>query len=393
MNADDRSTRDGTVKSRIPSAWLIVPTLALLAGQAAVAIAIPLITAAFLLGPLPFLFSARWRRWALLLFLAVLAFSAGYVRHRQLLVPNFSNDHLRSLVPAEGRLYLEGALSQEPERLLNRSRWRIRAERIWHPTGAQEIHGDLLVSVRAVRREWRYGDRVRFWVRPVIPQNSGNPGGFEYATYLARHGIYVTGFLDSDQEVELLARSPPPLRGFIEELRREIRRFVERSFSQNNGALINALVVGDTGAISKDQRASFTASGLNHVLAISGLHVGMLGMVAFALIRHGCSFSVFLTLRCNLFKVAALVSFVAVVFYTALAGAKVPTLRAAMMIGVYQLAVLLDREEEVFASLTLAALLIALIWPGAVTDLSFQLSFLAVLFIVWGLRKLHQWFP
>ena len=71
----------------------------------------------------------------------------------------------------------------------------------------------------------------------------------------------------------------------------------------------------------------------------------------------------------------------------------VPTVRSAIMIGVYELAVLLDREEEVFASLTLAALLIALVWPAVIADISFQLSFLAVLFIVWGMRKIHEWFP
>ena len=81
------------------------------------------------------------------------------------------------------------------------------------------------------------------------------------------------------------------------------------------------------------------------------------------------------------------------VFYTALAGAMVPTVRSAIMIGVYELAVLLDREEEVFASLTLAALLIALVWPGVIADISFQLSFLAVLFIVWGMRRIHDWLP
>src|SRR4029453_6966880 len=81
---------------------------------------------------------------------------------------------------------------------------------------------------------------------------------------------------------------------------------------------------------------------------------------------------------------------IAVVFYTALAGGMVPTVRSAIMIGVYQLAVLLDREEEVFASLTLAAFLIALVWPGVIADISFQLSFLAVLFIVWGMRKVHE---
>jgi competence protein ComEC len=394
MTAQYQPVGDGGIKSLIPSAWLIVPTLGLLAGQAAASIAIPPAAAALPVLPLLFVFIPAWRRQALLAVIAASTLSIGYLRHRELLFPQFPADHLRSIMTAgDGRLYLEGMLRHEPERLLNRSRWHIRAERIWHPTGAQETHGDLLINLRAVRRDWRYGDRVRFQIRPVAPRNGGNPGGFEYATYLARRGIYVTGFLDSDQEIELLARSPPPVRGLVEDLRRGIRRFVEGSFSPDNGPLINALVVGETGGISRDRRAAFTASGLNHVLAISGLHVGMLGLAVFALVRYGCSLSDHLALRWNIMKVAAVVSFLAVVFYAALAGSKVPTLRAAIMLGVYQLAVLLDREEEVFASLTLAALVIALIWPAAVADLSFQLSFLAVLAIVWGLRKLHQWFP
>jgi competence protein ComEC len=153
--------------------------------------------------------------------------------------------------------------------------------------------------------------------------------------------------------------------------------------------LLKALVIGDMGEISKESRGAFTAAGVNHVLSISGLHVAMLGLVVFALIRFGCAWSSHVLLRWNLLKVAALCSFIAVVFYTALAGAMVPTVRSAIMIGVYQLAVLLDREEEVFTSLALAALLIALIWPGVVADISFQLSFLAVLFIVWGVRKMQ----
>lgn len=287
------------------------------------------------------------------------------------------------------RVYLEGTLRHEPEQLVNRSRWQIKAERLWHASGAEEITGDILVTLRMVRRDWRYGDRVRFWVRPAVPRDGGNPGGFDYATYLSRRAIYATGFLDGDHEVELLARAGGGARAFIEELRRDIRRFIARHFEPENGALLTALVVGEMGGISKESRAAFTAAGVNHVLSISGLHVAMLGLVAFALVRYGGQCSMFLMLRVNLFKVAAFLSFIAVVFYTALAGAMVPTVRSAIMIGVYQMAILLDREEEVFASLTLAALLIALVWPGVVADISFQLSFLAVLFIVWGMRNLY----
>ena len=391
----DEQLSDAAIIEIHPSAWLVVPTLALLLGQALATLpgTIPAEAAVLFLPLLLLIVSPRWRGLGILLLLSSIALSVGFVRHRQLLLPVFAENHLRTVMARDGSLYLEGLLNQEPERLVQRTRWQLRAERVWHATGAEEITGNMLVSLRTVRREWRYGDRVRLRLRPQLPQDSGNPGGFNYATYLARRAIYATAFLDGDQEIELLSREARAWPGFVEDLRRQIRRYVDQSFSPDNGALIKALVVGDMGRISKEMRNAFTAAGVNHVLSISGLHVAMLGLVVFVLIRYGLSFSSALLLRVNLLKVATFASFLAVVFYTALAGAMVPTVRSAIMIGVYELAVMLDREEEVFTSLTLAALLIALVWPGVIADISFQLSFLAVLFIVWGTRRMRDWLP
>jgi competence protein ComEC len=391
MPADDGQRLFAAINH--PSSWLVVPTVGLLVGQALAGSSFQITTVTALLLVIPLFALAVLTGWrgALLICGAGLLFTLGYVRHHQLLEPRFPANHLRSIMSENARLYLEGRLVQEPEKLPNRSRWLLRAETVWHPTGAEEIVGDLLLNIRTARRDWRYGDRVRLWARPVVPRDSGNPGGFNYATYLARREIYAVAYLESDVEVELLARDPPFIRGTIEDLRRKIRRFIDSRFSHDNGALIKALVVGDMGGISKEMRADFTAAGVNHLLSISGLHVAMLGLVVFVLIRYGCSFSTTLLLRWNLLKTATFFSFVAVVFYTAIAGAMVPTVRSAIMIGVYELAVLLNREEEVFTSLTLAALLIALVWPGVIFDISFQLSFLAVLFIVWGMRKMQYW--
>ena len=377
-----------------PSVWLVVITAGLLAGQAVASIAeVPRGAAWIVLVPLPLAVFGRTRRLAMLLMIAAMVFALGYARHRELLHPVFPRHHLRSVMDETSNLYLEGSLKREPEKLPNRTRWLVDAERIWYPTGAEEITGEILVNMRAARREWRYGDRVRFQIRPVPPRDSGNPGGFNYAAFLADRGIYATGFLDNDGEVELVARRPNAIRGAVETLRREIRRYIGQSLSRDNGPLVKALTVGDMGEISKEMRTEFTAAGVNHVISISGLHVGMLGVVVFTLIRYGCGFSAYLLLRFNLVKIATFCSFLAVVFYTALAGAMVPTVRSAIMIGVYELAVLLDREEEVLTSLTFAALLIALVWPAVITDISFQLSFLAVLFIAWGIRQVRDWFP
>jgi competence protein ComEC len=395
MSAADRGSRGSAAVNIHPSAWIAVPTLALLVGQAAATLPwnLPPSTSVILLAPAAGIVWRHWRAWAILCCLSALALTIGNVRHRQLLDPVFPENHLRAVMARGATLYLEGTLRQEPERLPQRSRWQFSAERIWHATGAEEIAGNILISLRIVRREWRYGDRVRLRLRPQVPQDSGNPGGFNYATYLARREIYATAFLEHDQDIELVEREAGRARGLIEDLRRKIRRFIDRSFAPDSGALLNALVVGDMGGISRETRDAFTAAGVNHVLSISGLHVAMLGLVAFFVVRYGFSWSNTMLLRWNLLKVGAFFSFLAVVFYTALAGAMVPTVRSALMIGVYQLAVLLDREEEVFASLTFAALLIALVWPGVIADISFQLSFLAVLFIVWGTRRMHEWFP
>src|SRR5919108_5779531 len=389
--AESPAARPATIQ---PSNWLIALTVSLLAGQAA---AVLPFQAAFLLAfvplaPLPLLFSRSRRQLALLAIAALSLFVVGYGRHQMLLVPDFPPNHLRSVMSEDARLYLEGTLLREPEKLPNRSRWSLRFDRLWHPTGAEDINGDLLLTVRNVHREWRFGDRVRLWLQPRIPRDAGNPGGFDYATYLARRGIYAIGFLDNDNEVELVSRRSHGLVAWIELLRRDMRRYIDRNFSHDNGALLKALVVGDMGGISKEIRESFTAGGVNHVLSISGLHVSMLGLVVFWLIRFGCSFNSYLLLRFNWIKLGTLFSFFSVIFYTAIAGAMVPTVRSAIMIGVYELAVLLDREEEVVASLTFAALLIALIWPGVIADISFQLSFLAVLFIVWGMRIVQKRF-
>jgi competence protein ComEC len=394
MVADRRKPDEGAFNIPDASSWLVLPTLSLLAGQAVAAsgLALPAESGIVAAAPLALAFFARRRRLALLLFAAVIFFAVGYTRHRQLLYPEFPGDHIRALVPASTPVYLEGWLRQEPEKLPNRSRWLVRADTVWHPTGDQAITGDVLVNVRAVHREWHYGDRVRFWFQPAAPRDSGNPGGFNYASYLANRGIYATGFLVSDAGVELVSRRPSRIRGAVESLRRRIRGYIDQSFSGDTGPLLKALIIGDMGEISKETRAEFTAAGVNHVLSISGLHVAMLGLVVFAAIRYAGGFSTYVVLRWNLLKLATFCSFLAVVFYTALAGAMVPTLRSAIMIGVYELAVLLDREEEVLTSLTFAALLIALVWPGVVSDISFQLSFIAVLFIAWGTRRVRSWF-
>ena len=379
-----------------PNAFIIAPALFLLAGQALAATQSEFLPSALpfaVIAALAFLVAARAWRWGLLAMFCGGALFTGYWMHDAALRPTLPARHLRSAGHLGEHLYLEAVHYREPERLPDRSRWYLRAERIWLPHGSQETEGCILVTVGADKAEWRYGDRVRLWLRVRAPRNFGNPGSFDYESYLARRNIYLTAYLETDAGVGLLHREPGGLWGWVESLRREIGRFFDRHLESEDAALMKALVVGDMGGITRELREQSAAAGVAHVLSISGLHVGMLGVVVFFLVRFVGSFSATLMLRWNLLKIATFLSFLAVLFYTCVAGAMVPTVRSAIMIAVYEFAVLLDREEEVFSSLALAALIIGLVWPGVVADISFQLSFLAILGIVWGMRKVQEWWP
>lgn len=378
-----------------PAAPVVVPTLSLLLGQSAFSLPYLWIlsTSLLILMIAACLAWFRKKSWALLFIISGLAFWVGFSMHVRLLNPEFPEHHIARKTDGKKPLYVEGGFYREPVRLPDRSRWYLRVERIWRPLGAQETEGDVLVTVRDSQRDWHYGDLVRFRVRLRPPRPAGNPGEFNYRAYLHRRKIYLTGYLENDGEVELLLRDTHGPRLWMEHLRREIRRFIDGHLPGREGGLLKALVIGDRGGLSREERERFVAAGVAHLLSISGLHVGMLGLVAFIIARTFGSFSTTLMLRWSLLKAATIVSFLAVLFYTGLSGGRVPTVRAAIMVGVYGLAVLMDREEEFYTSLALAALMIGLVWPGVVLDISFQLSFLAVLFIVWGLRRIQEMRP
>ncbi|MCY4439336.1 MAG: ComEC/Rec2 family competence protein, partial [Deltaproteobacteria bacterium] len=216
---------------------------------------------------------------------------------------------------------------------------------------------------------------------------------FDYTAYLARREIYQVAYLHNDWEVRLVRRDGGGVRGWIETGRRRVGRVLERVFEPETGALLKALVVGDRGGLTPETRGRFVAVGMSHVLSISGLHVGMLSLAVWLLCRALAARSTWLLLRFPVHKLAALGSLAPVLLYTAVAGARIPTVRAAIMIGLYQLAVLSGRDASLFRSLALAAFIAALVWPGAVMEASFQLSFLAVLSIGGGIRIFRgTWF-
>lgn len=378
---------------RIRSSLLVLLTLIYLLGQACAAQGWFVSTPVWL-GISIVVTSGTWRfvsrDLAVSVACVLLTACLAQVAVRRVLDPHLPAHHLHRLaLPQE--VTIEGRLLREPERFGRRGRLYVEALSLWREGAFQPATGKILLNVRSLAGPWRYGDvlRMTIWLRP--PRNFSTPGSFDYEGYLARQGIYLTAFLWDDARIERIGWQGNSLRGYVERLRREIRKFFSAHVEGQTAAVLRALIIGDEGGLTKDTRTAFSRAGVAHVLSISGLHISFVAAASYGAWWWLLGRSRYVLLRFVMPKLAAFLTIPPVLFYAGLAGGNIATWRAVLMIVVYLLAVLLGRQEEVYRSLALAALLISIVWPGAILDISFQLSFLSVLAIILGMRQFVAW--
>jgi len=238
------------------------------------------------------------------------------------------------------------------------------------------------------------GDEISITGKIKKPRNFHNPGGFDYERFMAFQGIWATTFVKADR-VQILARHPGgSIRQAIEDTRRRIAHLVDSSRCPGScpeeKAVLRALIIGDRSGISRDLRNAFNRAGAGHLLAISGLHVGIVATVSFFMFQWMLAFWRPLLWRAWTRKGAAILSFFPVVFYGLIAGMSPSTQRAVLMVTVFLMTFLFEREHDLMNTLALAALVILGIHPPALFSVSFLLSFGAVFSIIYGLSRIPE---
>lgn len=233
--------------------------------------------------------------------------------------------------------------------------------------------------------------RIPYGARVVInvpnfrrPRNFKTLGSFDYESYMRRQGIYLTGLVRHPEDLELLpGRKGSRLLSAVYALRTRLDANLDRMFAPANSAraILKAMLLGDDNWLPPDIMTAFQASGTYHVLVVSGLHVGALALGLFVLLKYS-------RLREWL---QTLIVFLSVVIYTLLANARIPTMRAALMISIYLAARLIYRERALLNSIAAAALILLIRHPSDLFDSGFQLSFSAVLIIAAIAVPLVEW--
>lgn len=329
---------------------------------------------------------AAWRRPALF----ILALVLGYVRADRLYQPDFPADHIARAVVGVP-VSIEAILTEDPEPRGVRTRLSLQVQSADTGDGWRTAQGQVLLTVQRLEGVWRAGERVRLRLKLRRPRNFGNPGEFDYERHLARHGTYVTAFAEDDSEFVRRGYVESVLSGWLTRWRRDVDMLFRSTLSEPQAGVLSALIVGTEGALPRDLRTAFSRAGVSHVLSISGLHVALVAGGGYAIFRWLLGRSCWLLLTANVPKLAAAFSIIPVLLYAGIAGSNVATLRSVIMIVVVVVSVLVDRQRHLMVSLAVAVILIVLWSPGAALDVSFQLSFIAVLGLVWGMECFWPW--
>lgn len=213
------------------------------------------------------------------------------------------------------------------------------------------------------------------------PNAPSEPGGFDFRRHAWFDRLGAVGYTRTP--VLALAPAEEGRAGLaIHRLRMQISAAVQRELPGDTGAFAAAILTGDRSAISRERLQHLRDSNLAHLLAISGLHMGLLTGVVFGALRLGFALIPPLALRLPTRKLAAVGALAAGAFYLALSGGNVATERAFTMVAVMLVAVLLDRRAISLRSVAIAATLILCLRPEALLSAGFQMSFAATIALV-----------
>lgn len=323
-----------------------------------------------------------WRYWRLLFFILGVSWAIFYadVRIQHRLIEQFAGQS----IPIEGEVI---GLPQHNDRSV----------RFDFLIAHSQTDNPQLNNIKKIRLNWytpkqpiKAGQYWRLTVKLKKPHGTYNPDSFDYERWLFTQNIGATGYVKNKPLPQLITTTS--IFKHSDNIRQLIADKLENlPVKSENIGLIKALVIGDKSAITDKQWTLFKETGTVHLLAISGLHIGLIASLTFLL-----------TLKINIAlgimspqMVAALSAITVAIFYAALAGFSLPTQRALLMLIIVMVAIIWQRNTQPINTLAIALLAVLIVDPLAVLTVGFWLSFLAVMLIIYvmagRLRGMRYW--
>ena len=299
---------------------------------------------------------------------------------------------LRHVLPAEleGRtLLVEGRVLERPLSVSERQqRFLFHIDRLNSGNSRETFQGKVRLSLYGRAPAVAEGERWQLAVRLKRPHGFLNPGGFDYEQWLYQQGIRATGYIRHEHESNrLIAKASVPV---IDRFR---SRLISHLQSQSDAiparGIIRALTVGDRNGLSDEQWDVFRKTGTSHLIAISGLHISLVAGLVFWISRYLWSCCGVLVERYPARKVAAVMAVIAAIVYALLSGFGIPARRAVVMVTVFMLAIVADRDTSFARTIALAAIVVLVLDTRSILSPGWWLSFWAVITIAYCITARH----
>jgi len=176
---------------------------------------------------------------------------------------------------------------------------------------------------------------------------------------------------------------------YINRIRNFIRNFIKTNFSSTVANFLIAITIGEKNGMDEQTIKNFRSSGTAHLLAISGLHVGIVGAFVFFLFRNILKIHYKIPLYFNIRKISAFLAIPCILVFSAIAGMSPSTQRAFIMSTILLLSIVLMHKPDLFYITSVAWCIMLIIDPSSIFDISFQLSFAAVGSIILSFRRIN----
>jgi len=290
---------------------------------------------------------------------------------------------LAPVIPGERTVSLAGWIASEEEGPNGGRRLIVRVASM-DGIEARDRPAYVQVTVRARAADLSAGQAIMLKARLSPPSGPAIPGGYDFSFAPFYAGIGGIGFAYGATHPADIGRPPWPIWLYepLGHLRDGIRARVESALPGNDGHIAAALIMGDQRGIAETTQDDMRASGLGHILSISGLHLALVAGAVFWLVRALLALSPAIALRHPIKKWAAAAALAVATLYLGISGAEVATVRSWVMLAVMLGAVLFDRRALTLRNVALAALLILAFSPDSLLSISFQMSFAATIAVV-----------
>ncbi|MBI4845228.1 MAG: ComEC family competence protein [Candidatus Omnitrophica bacterium] len=312
--------------------------------------------------------------------ISICAFLLGaVVLKNSLILPNC---HIAKLIPYKSECSrVIGSIDNDPVYLEKNVTFTLKVEKI--KLGSEWIKTCGKVLLKVYKKE-KFASSEKLLVEGKLYQPFSFSREFNYRRYLRNQGIYLILSAKKNGVIERLGINKTNwINSLIFKAKRKIRDVFNKNLSSFSAGILNAFILGDRQDLPKVLMDMMVNLGIVHIVAISGFNIGIIAFITLVILK------IMRIPRRPRYFIAMFL----LIIYCALTGSNIPVVRATVMAIILLWGYFLNRDVNIYNSLALAALIMLTINPSQILEVSFQLSFLSVIFIVWLAPKIKKMFP